>query len=345
MEYIKNININEAVIHILDNESGEPLLTELYLELSEETYMFLLRHIERCLKDEELKYAVFNEEDGIVKKTSQDYLNGQNNLMDASKEMAGNMYSLMKENGKIPSCDLFIVSFSTEYSPMLAIIKMDYIKSFIHKIDYVDNKLDINIVPQFTGLPVSSQRIMKCAFIKPINKSDNFNLMVIDKQSKYKNNGDTKSNYFTEDFLNCTLIENERDATKNLIKTTENWTRNNLQEDADTAEKVRSAMKKQLRDQETINIELVSEDLFKDKPEIQKSFIEYAKVQGVSSNVTVDKEWVDKRLKRIRLKIDKDIDVYINEEAYNDDAKFEIKRNGDGSINMVIKHVMNYIEK
>ena len=52
-----------------------------------------------------------------------------------------------------------------------------------------------------------------------------------------------------------------------------------------------------------------------------------------------------KKLKRIRLKIDKDIDVYINEEAYHDERRFEIQRNGDGSINMIIKHVLNYHEK
>ena len=55
--------------------------------------------------------------------------------------------------------------------------------------------------------------------------------------------------------------------------------------------------------------------------------------------------WVEKKLKRIRLKIDKEIDLYIDEEAYHDPTKFEIQRNGDGSINMIIKHVINYIEK
>ncbi len=37
-----------------------------------------------------------------------------------------------------------------------------------------------------------------------------------------------------------------------------------------------------------------------------------------------------KKLKRVRLKIDKEIDLYINEETYHDDSKFEIQRNGDG---------------
>jgi len=50
-------------------------------------------------------------------------------------------------------------------------------------------------------------------------------------------------------------------------------------------------------------------------------------------------------LKRVRLKIDKDIDLYISEEAYNDINRFEIERVGDGSINMKIKHIINYTEK
>ena len=39
------------------------------------------------------------------------------------------------------------------------------------------------------------------------------------------------------------------------------------------------------------------------------------------------------------------LDLYIDQEAYKDASKFEIQRNGDGSINMIIKHVINYIEK
>ena len=45
MEYIKEINIMEAVIHILDNNSDEPVLNEYSLELNEDTYNFLLKHL------------------------------------------------------------------------------------------------------------------------------------------------------------------------------------------------------------------------------------------------------------------------------------------------------------
>ena len=59
MEYINDINIQEAVIHILDSNSTEPILNEYTLELSEDIYKFLHKHIEKCLKDEELKSSNF----------------------------------------------------------------------------------------------------------------------------------------------------------------------------------------------------------------------------------------------------------------------------------------------
>lgn len=345
LEYIKEININEAVVHILDNNAEEPVLNEYTLELNEEVYNFLLKHIERCLKDEELRYAVFNEERNIVKEVSQEYLNGQNNIIEVSKELARQMFVLMKGDRNIPSCDLVVISISTEYGPMLGILKMDYIKNYTHTIDFVDEKIGINIIPELTGLPVSSQKIQKCAFIKLIRENQGFNLMVIDKQGKNKESGEYGSNYFINKYLGCTIIDNERDMTKNFIKAAEEWTRTILQENADAAEMVRTSIKRKLKEEENIDVHSLSADIFADQEEIQESFKEYISSKGVSPNVNVDKQWVEKKLKRVRLKIDKEIDLYINEEVYHDNSKFEIQRIGDGSINIVIKHVKNYIEK
>lgn len=344
MEYIKEITINEAVLHILDNSSEEPLLNEFYLDLNEETYKFLLRHIERCLKDEELKYACFNPERNIVKELSQEYLNGMNNLLEVSKELSRQMFILMKSKGSIPSCDLLIVSISTEFGPMLGILKLDYIKNYTHSVDFQDNKIDINIIPQVTGLPVSSQKIQKCAFIKPIREEQEFNLMVIDK-SNNKDKEEYGTNYFITSYLGCSVFNNERDMTRNFVSAAENWTRNRLSEDADSAEKIRSTIKKRLKEDENIDVKALSEDLFKEEHQTKQDFIEFVAAQGVEEQVPVDKAWVEKKLKRVRLKIDKDIDLYINEETYNDNERMEIQRNGDGSINIVIKHVINYIEK
>lgn len=346
MEYISDINIQEAVIHIVDSNADEPILNEYNLELNEDIYKFLHRHIEKCFKDEELKYAIFNPERNIVKELVQDYLNGiDNNLIGLSQELARQLFIIMKGNVNIPSCDLIIVSLLTDQGPMIGILKMDYVKNFTHQVEFIENKIGIDIVPQAAGLPASSQRIQKAAFIKPIRENQAYNLMVIDKQKKSKDEEEYGANYFISNFLGCSIISNERDMTKTFLKAAENWTRSNIIEDADRAERIRTTVKTKLKEEEKINIDELSNELFKEEPQIKNDFSNFIKGHGLEEEIAIDKQWVEKKLKRVRLKIDKDIDLYINEEAYYDNSRFEIQRNGDGSINMIIKHVINYMEK
>lgn len=343
MEYIKDITIMEAVIHVLDDNSAEPILNEFLLELNDETYVFIYKHIEKCLENDDLKYAKFNDGKGVIKKVSQEYLNLESNLLDTSKELAKQLFVQMRANGNIPSCDLITVGFTTEYGPMLGILKMDYVKNFTHEVSFIDDKLGINLVTQTAGLP--SGKINKAAFIKDLKRKNEFDLMVIDKRSKRKADEEYGSNFFTDIFLNCVLVENERDMTKNLLRTTEAWIRNHVREDADKAEKIRSTVKSKLLEEDNIDIDKLGQEIFKNNDVGRLAFIENIKANGVPDEVTVDKEWVEKKLKRVRLKVDKDIDIYLSQEAYKDNSRFEIKRNGDGSINITVKNVMNYIEK
>lgn len=345
MEYINEININSAIIHILDNNADEPIFNEYCLDLNEEIYNFIFKHIQRCLKDEELKYGVFNKERNIVKELSQEFLNGENSLINISKEIATQLFILMRSKGNIPSCDLLIVSFTTEVGPFLGLFKMDYIKNYMHNIECLDGKIGIGIVPQFTGLPASTSRIQKCAFIRTINPENNYDLLVIDKNSKSKENEEYGTNYFIDNYLGCNIVANERDNTKQFVKTVEKWTQNMLSENAEKQENVRREIKKRLKEDESIHIESLSEEIFSSDEEMKNNFRIFAKENGIDNDIKLDKQWIDKKLKRVRLKIDKDIDLYISEEAYNDVNRFEIERVGDGSINMIIKHIKNYIEK
>ena len=345
MDYINDINVNEGVIHILDSNGCEPILNEYKLDLQEETYKFIYKHIEKCLKDEDLKYAKFNSERNVVKEIVQDFLNGiDDDLIALSKELARQLFVIIKSNASIPSCDLIIASIITDQGPMIAILKMDYVKNFTHQVDFIENKMGINIIPQESGLPGSGQRIQKAAFIKPVRENDSYNLMILNKQKMSKEE-EYGANYFINSFLGCTLIVNERDMTKSFLKATETWTRKNYSDDAAKAEEIRTTVKSKLREDDIVNINELSEELFKENVGAWENFSNFVKDHVLGEEIQVDKTWVEKKLKRVRLKIDNNIDIYINEETYQDNNKFEIQRNGDGSINILVKHIMNYIEK
>ncbi|MBN1056446.1 nucleoid-associated protein [Clostridium botulinum] len=346
MEYINEININEAVIHILDRNASEPVLNEFTLELNDEIYKYLYKHLEKCFKDEELKSGVFIQGTNSVRESVQDYLNGiDDDFINLSKKLARQLFVIMQMDENIESCDLIIVSITTDKGPMIGVLKLDYIKNFTHEIQFIDEKIGIGIVPQSAGLPGGGQKIQKAAFIKPFREDDRFNLMILDKQRKSKEYNELGINYFVNDFLYAKVITNERDMTKTFLKATEDWTRKNISNDASKAEEIRTTVKSKLKEEDSINIDELSKELFKDNSEEKVNFSSFVKGKGLDEEVVVDKTWVEKKLKRVRLNIDKQIDIYLNEEVYHDESKFEIQRNGDGTINLVVKNVMNYIEK
>ena len=54
---------------------------------------------------------------------------------------------------------------------------------------------------------------------------------------------------------------------------------------------------------------------------------------------------VEKKLKRVRFKIDKDIDSYINEDAYNDNNRFQIQRIRDEALIFAISIILEMLKK
>ncbi|WP_461204631.1 nucleoid-associated protein [Clostridium sp. DL1XJH146] len=345
MEYITDISINEAVVHILDNNADEVVLNQFTLKLDEELYFYLEKHIKKALRDEELKYAFFNGERNLVKEISQEYLNGAADFLETSKELARQLFVLMRSKGNIPSCDLVVVSFSTEFGPMLGVLKMDYIKNYIHAIDFLEDRIGINIVPQYTGLPSNSQRIQKCAFIKKIQEDNEYDLLLLDKKAKTDKNEEYGANYFVMNYLGSYVVDNDRDITKLFVKAAEKWTRETYKENAVKQEIMRTGLKKQLKEVEEVDIEKVSEEILGDNKEEKEKFIKYIKEQGVDEKIQIDKNWLEKKFKRVRLKVDKDVDIYLDEETYHDNSRFVIQRNGDGTINMTIRGISNYLEK
>ncbi|NFB33014.1 nucleoid-associated protein [Clostridium botulinum] len=337
MEYIKEVNINEAIIHILDSNANGPILNEYKLRLDDENYKFILKHVEKCLKDQQLRYAKFNNERNIVKEVSQEYLNGQNDLLTISKELAKQLFVLMKGNDNIESCDLMIVSISTEYGPMLGILKMDYIKNYIHVIDTVEDKIGINIAPEVTGLPMTASKIKKCAFIKPIREGQEFNLMLIDKQKKSKDSEEYGSNYFIKNYLGCNVIEHERDMTRQLVENTDKFIKDNI-DDVKTAVKTKDLLREKLKKEDTINIEDITDEIFKDET-LKQEFINFNYENNIDKPIEVDKEFVTKIVNTLKFKLNKNITLSIPEDIYSDINSFEVRDNGDGTANIIIKDV------
>lgn len=343
MRNIKQVNIIKAIIHILDSSLDEPVLNDAELEINDEINDFLIKHIIKSSADDEAKCAVFNDGRNLIRELTEDILNNKGSFIECSREIAKVFFRAMKSNSNIPAGDLIICLFQCEYGYTVGILKLDYNKTYIHNIDYVDGRMIISIVPQMIGLPDTGQKLQKCAFINFENAS--CNLLLLDKQAK-KDNTSGAAAYPLNDVLNCGIIKDKRDVTKGFLNTSEIWVRENLSDNAEMAEKVRSNIGKKLKSNDIIDIEDMTDRTFENRVDLKQNYKLFLKENGIDEDkIEVDREWVEKKLKRKRIKIDRDIEIYIDADAYEDKERFEVKRNGDGTINIIIKHVRSYIEK
>jgi hypothetical protein len=341
MDKIRDISINEAVLHVLDNSVDEPILNNYKMDINEDSYRFILSHIERVLKDDNLKYAKFTQGDILIKDTCLDYLDGRTPILSTSFDITKRLFHFMNEINTISSCDLLVVSFSTEYGPMVGILKIDYIKQYTHHIDFADDNVGIQLMPIKTCLP-DKKKIQKAAFIKPSRENQDYDLLVLDKDY-IKDSDEYGKNYFIDKFLECYLVENDRDKTKQFLNAVEVWTRSNAKGEAVIAEKIRSEVRKALLLNDKIDIYKLAKKLLPFE-QSQKGFIAYMQDRDLEK-FEVDKEYLEKKLSKLKIKVSSAIDLSITNEAYKDINKFEIKDNGDGSINMIIKNIENYVER
>jgi hypothetical protein len=337
MRYIKDININEVIVHVLNKQSEEPLLNDLELELDESTYNYIENLIVKSLNNQKLYYATFlnKEAETEVETLAGLYFTGKaGDIIDISKSLATRMFSLLRGNSGISSCDLLVASLTTDLGPLLAILVMDYDRTFKHNIEKLDENTVITLVKDKEGLPKTAGKVQKAAFILP-HGMDTFDLMVLDK--------DPKNNYFSSEFLKAKYVANERDLTKRFISLTEAWIVKKHACDAVKAEDARSTIRKACLLDDEIVLEDLADELYTSESD-HEEFLDYYKQAQLPEKLVLDRTWLDESTSKIKLNLENLIKVEMYSSLYNDPNRFEIQANSDKSINIVIKNIMNYRE-
>lgn len=333
------IEIRKAVIHVLDKEADEPLLNEFELDINEDIQLFLEKHITRSINDDDARKGKFQEGINIVKDVSYGILTNDEYFLEGSKDIARQLFKAIKTNSSISSTDLIICLYEDDNIPSIAILKMDYTVSFIHDIEIVDNKFKIVIRKQDISLPGVNQRIQKCAFVLSPEIHEDYELVILDNQIS-KGAGEPIAQFFLQTFLGAELILDSKTCTKILRKETENWVRSKVKEGETFAEEVRDFVNTAIREEDEIDIESFSNKVFGGKEELRDEYVSNLREKGLThEKFEVDREWVEKKLSKIRLKTDDNIEIVIDYELFGNRDKFEIIGNPDGTRTIVIKNV------
>lgn len=335
MRNIDEIIINKAAVHGLDKEGGTVALSEKAIELTEDIYSYLEKHILKILRNEDARTACFCDGNNIVKEICSEIFTNNEQFIVNSQKIAKFLAKCNFNDETESSGDFIVVLFESQTGNYIAIMKLDFTETFFNNIRLSEGKMEVDLALVRNALPSSSQKVAKAVIIKEPDEQGNMRLLVLDKALE---------STFIQSFLNCEFVRDKLENTKILHTAAELFARRAFRDNAQEAERFRSKMGDFLANEDKIDINTLAHNGF-DSTTINE-FKAVMVSEGICENeVHIDREWAAKKLKRKRLKIDKSIELYIDSEAYKDKDKFEIKRNGDGTIDIILKNVRNYIEK
>ena len=201
-----DILINHGILHIIDNERGQVVLSESELDLDSDMVTdFLTKHIKKVMGSSDVKEAAF-EADSNVLATIGKFREKEIDFKAASWEFCVALSEIMLENGDIPPADLLVTQFEIGRAPHLAIFKLNHSVFYTHEVKGGEN----HIVQSAFALPLGGAKVSEAVIIP-------YDPMVLKIMEKPHNVGGEEINYFSKLFLKTGDALSKKQAAK-LIK-------------------------------------------------------------------------------------------------------------------------------
>ena len=182
MRYIKDILVEKAILHVVDVNADEAILTSRVLPIDEDIEEFVRKHVMKSLNDEETFSSRFLSKEVEVAKAVHEVLNDSEKFIEVSHTLTKRMFNLIKRTD-VPSGDMLYVQYVAGDQRCFGILKLDYQMSYMHNISFNEEELFINLISQEVGLPSVGQRLQKCVFFTKAPE-DQIEMIVVDKKQK-----------------------------------------------------------------------------------------------------------------------------------------------------------------
>lgn len=364
-----DIVIRKAILHILDTNRGECILSNTLLDPGPDLHDFIRNHIYKIVSSDDTKNCEFDLESSPIYSILEIWDESDDtSFIETSQAIANKLYFAMGEGLDIPAADLLFVTFQAEGTIYLALLKMNYKESYTHEVtvntpyelhqkvlnteenpdladtdseDVTDDTPVINtgIVKSRALLPSATSRIPEAVVI---NLSD-YHIKLLEK--RYEINGE-KAYYLSENFLICHTSIPPKKKLNILTRVINNISNKYDGADLKTKMDTKSALQKEYVDRKSFDVEEIGNKLFGKSPEKKSEFDEKMEQYDLQyDNFTVANENTVKKLEKQVMVTDSGIEISIPMETYNKLANFEVQTDVTGKSTIIIRNIDNLILK
>jgi hypothetical protein len=214
------IRVERLILHGLDNRSPTPRLVDEPVLLTDEIADFFVLHLQSAAARADWR-GCFSEPSGDVPQLCAALLNGHEDFVGASRQLALRLFDQMRPRTIAPG-DLAVIVY-TEGAPVrrhVALLKLDPDQRLARTFTSRDGRTRVSIDVAGNLLP-DMTHLQKCALLRASEAGGTFEVTILDTQAGPKADG--VAAFFYRGFLTAELIPSPRRRTREFIRCCDLW--------------------------------------------------------------------------------------------------------------------------
>ena len=155
------IELNKAIVHVLDTVVDAPVLSQILLPLTDDAAQYLTGHAAKCFASEEARACTLSED----AQTAPLLWNIEDTFVEKSGTLAADWFAILHENPAIPAGDVAFLLLTIDGAEYLAALKLNYKSGYVHYYANENGATCNEIVRQNAVLPGSGGKADEAFFI------------------------------------------------------------------------------------------------------------------------------------------------------------------------------------
>ena len=332
-----DIMLKEAILHILDRESGSPVFSQVPLDLTKEYIRdYLTKKIQK-LTNPQTKTGTLTQDAPFTQLVQA----CQENFIEASEGLTKRWYDSYAQCEDAPSCDVFVVRYEVDVTPFVAFLKVNYHEGYTHFVEGSDSGVANQLIINRALLANKTQKADEGLMV---NLETLFYGLV---EKRYTFSGE-KRLYFSEEVIETEPQLSLEDNVKVITKVAAKIGQKFEAAQHDLVADVKESIYDSIEDSGEVDVNLVAEKVFKDNITAQLSFKEEVAEKGFVDRapmVEEVRELTEKKYGKQKLRLSNGIELIVPLDVYRDPNLIEFINNPDGTISVTIKNVEDVINR
>lgn len=326
-----DIIIRKGIIHILDSHNGYLGLSNDLLDMGPDLMEFIRGHIFKILESDDTKKCKFDGSLSPIPALLEEMQEKEDDsFIRASRLLAESLFDIMCDSVTIPAADLVVVSFQLYSVVHLALLKMNYKETYIHK----EAENEVNDIVKQRIMPMGGAKLTEAVIVDLLE----YKVQLVEK--KFEMMTGDKINYISERFLKChaDLAPKKKfqilNKTITAINNRYNGTR--LKDRID----IKSKLREEFAEKNEFRVNEIGDRIFGDSPEKKQEFDDRMERYDMQyDKFTVGKENTVKGLEYITIEMDAGIEIKIPIEEYITKENVEIVEEPGGGSTVIIRNL------